>query len=94
MTFDDQGTVAITPYIPIDQRVEEEQGLTWRTPALSQRHHHAILVALRSGEPRCVRAAVEADIEESGTQLLAKAIFEDGPGLRLRESDRLLVPAV
>ena len=36
MTFDQQGTVAITPYIPIDQRVEEEQGLTWRTPVLSQ----------------------------------------------------------
>jgi len=36
MTFDEQGTVAITPYVPIDQRVEEEQGLTWRTPALSQ----------------------------------------------------------
>jgi uncharacterized protein len=36
MTFDAQGTVAITPYIPIDQRVEEEQGLTWRTPVLSQ----------------------------------------------------------
>jgi|GEM_PF-2452093 len=35
MAFDQQGTVAITPYIPIDQRVEEEQGLTWRTPALS-----------------------------------------------------------
>src|SRR5205807_1088755 len=36
MTFDQQGTVAITPYIPLDQRLEEEQGLTWRTPALSQ----------------------------------------------------------
>jgi putative CocE/NonD family hydrolase len=36
MTFDEQGTVAITPYIPIDQRVEQEQGLTWRTPVLSQ----------------------------------------------------------
>jgi putative CocE/NonD family hydrolase len=35
MTFDQQGTVAITPYIPIDQRVEEEQGLRWRTPVLS-----------------------------------------------------------
>jgi hypothetical protein len=35
MTFDEQGTVALTPYIPIDQRVEEEQGLTWRTPVLS-----------------------------------------------------------
>jgi uncharacterized protein len=36
MTFDDQGTVAVSPYIPIDQRVEEEQGLTWRTAVLSQ----------------------------------------------------------
>ena len=35
MTFDEQGTVAITPYIPIDQQVEEEQGLTWRTPVLA-----------------------------------------------------------
>jgi uncharacterized protein len=36
MAFDEQGTVAITPYIPHDQRLEEEQGLTWRTPVLSQ----------------------------------------------------------
>jgi putative CocE/NonD family hydrolase len=36
MTFDQQGTVAITPYIPIDQRAEEEQGLSWRTPVLSE----------------------------------------------------------
>ena len=36
MSFDEQGTVAITPYVPLDQRLEEEQGLTWRTPALSQ----------------------------------------------------------
>jgi DNA-binding GntR family transcriptional regulator len=58
------------------------------------RHHHAILTALRSGEPRSVRTAVEADIEESSRQLLAKAIFEDGPRSRLSETDRLLVPAV
>jgi uncharacterized protein len=36
MTFDQQGTVAASPYIPLDQRLEEEQGLTWRTPALAQ----------------------------------------------------------
>ncbi len=36
MSFDQQGTVAITPYVPLDQRLEEEQGLTWRTPMLSQ----------------------------------------------------------
>jgi uncharacterized protein len=35
MSFDQQGTVAISPYIPLDQRSEEEQGLTWRTPTLS-----------------------------------------------------------
>ncbi len=34
MTFDFYGTVAISPYIPIDQRLESAQGLTWRTPVL------------------------------------------------------------
>jgi putative CocE/NonD family hydrolase len=36
MSFDEQGTVAASPYIPLDQRLEEEQGLTWRSPVLSQ----------------------------------------------------------
>jgi DNA-binding GntR family transcriptional regulator len=58
------------------------------------RHHQAILAGLRSGEPRSVRSAVEADIEESAHELLAKAIFEEGPLSRLSETDRLLVPAV
>jgi putative CocE/NonD family hydrolase len=35
MSFDQQGTLAASPYIPLDQRLEEEQGLTWRTPTLS-----------------------------------------------------------
>ena len=35
MSLDQQGTVAISPYVPLDQRSEEEQGLTWRTPTLS-----------------------------------------------------------
>jgi hypothetical protein len=35
MSFDQEGTVAASPYIPLDQRLEEEQGLTWRTPTLS-----------------------------------------------------------
>jgi putative CocE/NonD family hydrolase len=34
MALDEQGTVAISPYVPTDQRLEEEQGLTWRTPVL------------------------------------------------------------
>jgi predicted acyl esterase len=35
MSLDQQGTVAISPYVPLDQRSEEEQGLSWRTPTLS-----------------------------------------------------------
>jgi uncharacterized protein len=35
MSLDQQGTVAISPYLPLDQRSEEEQGLSWRTPTLS-----------------------------------------------------------
>ena len=36
MSLDEQGTVAASPYIPLDQRSEEEQGLAWRTGVLSQ----------------------------------------------------------
>jgi putative CocE/NonD family hydrolase len=35
MTLDEPGTVAISPYAPTDQRLEDEQGLTWRTSVLS-----------------------------------------------------------
>jgi putative CocE/NonD family hydrolase len=36
MTFDQYGTVAASPYIPLDQRLAEEAGLTWRTPPLGK----------------------------------------------------------
>jgi len=36
MTFDQYGTVAASPYIPLDQRLAEEAGLTWRTPTLTK----------------------------------------------------------
>ncbi|MGH8461022.1 MAG: CocE/NonD family hydrolase [Stenotrophobium sp.] len=36
MSFDDYGTVAISPYIPTDQRLEDAQGLTWRSAPLTQ----------------------------------------------------------
>jgi hypothetical protein len=36
MSFDDYGTIAASPYIPTDQRLEDEQGLTWRTPVVDQ----------------------------------------------------------
>jgi uncharacterized protein len=37
MTFDQYGTVAASPYIPLDQRLAQEAGLTWRTPTLTRR---------------------------------------------------------
>ncbi len=37
MSLDEQGTVAISPYVPTDQRLEDEQGLTWRTGPLTRR---------------------------------------------------------
>jgi putative CocE/NonD family hydrolase len=33
MALDSYGTIAISPYAPLDQRAEEEQGLTWLTSA-------------------------------------------------------------
>jgi putative CocE/NonD family hydrolase len=31
MALNSYGTIAISPFVPLDQRLEEEQGLTWRT---------------------------------------------------------------
>ena len=36
MALDGQGTIAISPYVPTDQRLEDGQGLTWRTPSLTK----------------------------------------------------------
>lgn len=36
MSFDQYGTVAISPFIPTDQRLESAQGLTWRSAALTE----------------------------------------------------------
>jgi DNA-binding GntR family transcriptional regulator len=55
--------------------------LSLTTPGVrwTARHHHAALAALRAGDARAARRAIEADIEESSAQLLKKALFEDGP---------------
>jgi DNA-binding GntR family transcriptional regulator len=42
------------------------------------RHHVRLLAALRSGDARTARQAIEDDIEESLQELLKKADFEDG----------------
>jgi predicted acyl esterase len=36
MALDEYGTVAISPYVPTDQRLETGRGLTWRTAPLSK----------------------------------------------------------
>ena len=36
LALDEQGTVAASPYLPLDQRLEDGQGLTWRSGALTQ----------------------------------------------------------
>ncbi len=36
MSLDEQGTVAASPYVPTDQRLEDGQGLTWRGPSLAR----------------------------------------------------------
>lgn len=41
MSLDSYGTIAISPYVPTDQRLEEEQGLTWRTAPMKQRERLA-----------------------------------------------------
>jgi DNA-binding GntR family transcriptional regulator len=55
--------------------------LSLTTPGVrwTARHHHAVLSALRSSAAVSARRAIEADIEESSTQLLKKAMFEDDP---------------
>jgi DNA-binding GntR family transcriptional regulator len=44
----------------------------------TQRHHGRLLAALRAGEARAARRAVEDDIEDTLQQLLKKADFADG----------------
>lgn len=36
MALNSYGTIAISPYVPVDQRAEEEQGLTWRTAPVAR----------------------------------------------------------
>ena len=36
MALDEQGTVAASPYLPLDQRLEDGQGLTWRSGVLAR----------------------------------------------------------
>jgi len=50
------------------------------------RHHQAAMMALRAGNGPAARRAIEADIEETSEQLLAKAVFAHEP---VADSSRL-----
>ena len=89
MTLDEQGTVAISPYVPTDQRLEDEQGLTWRTPALARPLTLAGPIALHlvaaSSASDTDWFAKIADVAPDGTE----SIVSEG---QLRASLRALAP--
>ncbi len=61
--------------------------LSARLPSLrwTLRHHGRLLAALRGGDSKAARRAIEDDIEESLQQLLKKASFADGRPTERRE---------
>jgi uncharacterized protein len=90
LAFNKYGTVAITPYVPLDQRLEGPQGLTFRTPVLG----HALrlvgptalhLVAASTATNTDWYAKL-ADVAPDGSE----SIIEEGA---LRASHRALDPA-
>jgi hypothetical protein len=89
MSLDEQGTVAASPYVPTDQRLEEEQGLTWRTRALAGPLTLAGPIALHlvaaSSATNTDWFAKVSDVSPSG----AEAIVAEG---QLRASLRALAP--
>jgi putative CocE/NonD family hydrolase len=89
MALDGQGTVAISPYVPADQRLEDGQGLTWRTPALTKPLTIAGPVALHlvaaSSAKNTDWFVKIADVAPSGTE----SIVAEG---QLRASLRALSP--
>lgn len=68
--------------------------LSLSTPGMrwTARHHHAVLAALRGNLGPAARRAIVADIEDTATQLLRKAISEDGSEALL-DNHLTLVPA-
>ena len=89
MSLDEQGTVAITPYVPTDQRLEDEQGLTWRTGVLDRRLTLAGPVALHlvaaSSATDTDWFAKVSDVAPDGSE----SIVSEG---QLRASLRALAP--
>jgi uncharacterized protein len=90
MAFDQYGTVAISPYIPTDQRLEEAQGLRFRTATLESDVVVAGPIALHlvaaTGATDTDWIAKLADVAPDGTE----SIVSNG---YLRASHRALDPA-
>jgi predicted acyl esterase len=90
MTFDQFGTVAASPYIPTDQRLESAQGLTWRTEALAEPLKLIGPIALHlvasSTATDTDWVAKLADVADDGSETLISMGY-------LRASHRALDPA-
>jgi putative CocE/NonD family hydrolase len=90
MAFNRFGTVAASPYVPLDQRLEGPQGLTFRTPALERPLALTGPIALRlvaaSTATDTDWYAKLADVAPDGTE----SIITEGA---LRASHRALDPA-
>ena len=89
MSLDEQGTVAASPYVPTDQRLESGQGLTWRTGALTRSLTLAGPIALHlvaaSTATNTDWFAKISDVAPDGSQ----SIVSEG---QLRASLRALAP--
>lgn len=89
MSLDEQGTVAITPYLPLDQRLEAGQGLTFRTGRLTRSLTLAGPIALHlvasSSASNTDWVARISDVAPDGSQ----SIVSEG---QLRASLRALAP--
>jgi putative CocE/NonD family hydrolase len=72
MSLDEQGTVAASPYLPTDQRLERGQGITWRTFPLRSALTLAGPIALRlvaaSSATNTDWFAKISDVEPNGTE--------------------------
>jgi uncharacterized protein len=90
MTFDQYGTVAASPYIPLDQRLAEEAGLTWRTAplarALTLTGESALHLVAASTAPDTDWFAKLSDVAPGGSETIVTEGF-------LRASHRRLDPA-
>ncbi len=89
MALDQQGTVAASPYVPTDQRLESGQGLTWRTAAVRAPLTLAGPIALRlvaaSSATNTDWFAKISDVAPDGSE----SIVTEG---QLRASLRALAP--